>query len=86
MGVQFRLIWSRKAEDQISKLDFETRDRIVNKLEKACKAPFQFIKKLEASPFHSLRVGKYRLILSIRTNALIIFVVRVSHRKNIYQN
>jgi len=52
------------------------------------KNPKKYVKKLQGNrdpPFYSLRVGNYRVILNIVDNIMIIHVIEVGHRKNIYR-
>lgn len=86
MGVQFRVIWSQRARNQLKKLGPETERRIVKKVRSILGDPFRHIKRLRGSEFYSLRVGKHRAIMSVKANKLIIFVVRVGHRKKVYRS
>ncbi|NQV09405.1 type II toxin-antitoxin system RelE/ParE family toxin [Candidatus Woesearchaeota archaeon] len=43
------------------------------------------MKNLVSSPYFKLRIGHFRVILNINKGRLIIIVVEVGHRKNIYQ-
>lgn len=50
--------------------------------------PALHVKKLKGNqnpPFYSLRVGRYRAILNIEDNVMVIHVIEVGHRKNIYR-
>ena len=38
------------------------------------------------NPFHKIRVGNYRIIYEIHENVLIILVVKIGHRRDIYRN
>ncbi|RLG15537.1 hypothetical protein DRN69_02865 [Candidatus Pacearchaeota archaeon] len=38
------------------------------------------------SPYFRARAGDYRLILDIKKDILIIYVIKIGHRKNIYKN
>ena len=46
---------------------------------------FSLREKTERIPLYSLRVGAYRVILSIEARNLIVFVIDVGHRKKIYR-
>ena len=37
------------------------------------------------NPFHRLRVGDYRIIYEIQNDVLIILVLKIGHRKEIYR-
>ena len=38
------------------------------------------------NPFHKVRVGDYRIIYEIQNETLVILVVKIGHRKDIYRN
>jgi len=68
----------------LKKLDKEIQIRIISTLERIRVRPYPHIKKLVESPYFRLRVGDYRVILDIKENKLLIFVIEVGHRKKIY--
>ena len=76
--------FSKKAEEQHSKLPKEIRLRIINVLERIKVRPHYFVKRLIGSPHYRLRVGDYRIILDIQQDKLIILVLELGHRSKIY--
>ena len=38
------------------------------------------------NPFHRVRVGDYRIVYEIQEEILIILIVKIGHRKDIYRN
>jgi mRNA interferase RelE/StbE len=38
------------------------------------------------NPFHRIRVGEHRIIYEIQEDVLLILVVKIGHRKDIYRN
>jgi mRNA interferase RelE/StbE len=38
------------------------------------------------NPFHKIRVGDYRIIYEIQSNILLILIIKIGHRKDIYRN
>ena len=38
------------------------------------------------NPFHRVRIGDYRIIYEIQEEVLVILVVKIGHRKDIYRN
>ncbi|MCW6168968.1 MAG: type II toxin-antitoxin system RelE/ParE family toxin [Thermoplasmatales archaeon] len=50
------------------------------------KNPFHYIKRMKGVPLYSLRIGKYRVIISIERNKLVILVVDVGNRNNVYDD
>ena len=79
----FDVEFSKLAEKQFYKLSKEIQKRIVNTLERIKIRPYSHIKKLVSSPYLGLRIGEYRLILDIKKDKLIIFLIEIGHRRNI---
>ena len=77
--------FSKIAEKQFYKLEKNIQMRIASALERCKIRPYMHVKKLVGSPYFSLRVGDYRVILDIKEKKLIIFVIELGHRRNIYQ-
>jgi len=80
----FSIEFSKTAEKQLYKLEKDMQIRIIQALERIKIRPYPYVKRLVGVPYFKLRVGDYRLILDIRENKLIIFVIELGHRKNIY--
>jgi len=81
----YSIEFSETAKKQLDKLDIQLRKRIIQSLERIKIRPYHFIKRKEGTPYFIFRVGNYRLILRIENNKLLIFVLEVEHRKNIYK-
>lgn len=81
----YELIFSDKAKTQLKKLPDILKERIGDSLERIKIRPFHFVKRKQGTPYYILRVGEYRVILDIKTNQLIILVIEMGHRKNIYK-
>ena len=81
----YQIIISEKALKQIEKLEISIKERIFASLEKIRFRPESFVKKLVGMPGYRLRVGDYRVILDIEKNKLLVLVVKVGHRKNVYE-
>lgn len=74
-----------KAKKQLNKLPDDIKERILNSLDRIKIRPFNYVKRFVGTDYYRFRVGEYRLILDIRNNKLIIFVVELGHRRNIYK-
>ena len=61
-------------------------ERILEKMKLVSKNPFHYVKRLRGVPLYSLRTGKYRVIMSIEREKLVILVVEVGNRKNVYED
>ena len=82
----YKVEFSKQAEKQFDKLDFEIQGRILNVLERMKIRPYSFVKRRVGTPYFRARVGKYRLILDIQNEKLVIYVIELGLRKNIYKN
>lgn len=81
----FKVIWDEKAYDSTIKLEPNISRRIFKKVEELTENPFsKDIKKLKGNGDFRLRVGDYRVIFSIEQET--IQILKVGHRKNIYNN
>ncbi len=86
MILLYEIIFSLKAKKQFLKLEKTLQERIISALERIRIRPESFITKLVGDPGYKLRVGDYRIIMDIDKNNLIILVIKVGHRKNIYNS
>lgn len=79
----FKIVWDEKAYDELNKLESSISRRIYKKIDEMSEDPFsKDIKRLKGSDDYRLRVGDYRVILSIFQGT--IQILKVGHRKNIY--
>ena len=82
----YEIIFTDKSKKQFLKLDHNIQERIGSVLERIKIRPEHFVERLVGEPGYKLRVGDYRLILDIDKNQLIILILKIGHRKNIYNN
>ncbi len=81
----YEIIFSNKAKKQLFKLEKNIQERIIAALERIRIRPESYIKKLVGDPGYKLRVGDYRVIMDIDNNNLLILVIKVGHRRDIYK-
>lgn len=80
----YQVILSEDARQTLKKLDRITASRMAKKLEVAAHDPLPYLKRLEGVPLFSLRVGDYRLVTSLDLDGKRILVIRIGHRKRVY--
>ena len=80
----YEIIITDKVKKQLEKLPSQIKNRIGSAFERIKFRPFSFIKRKQGTPYYILRIGNYRAILNIQQNNLIIFVIEIGPRKNIY--
>lgn len=78
---------SDDAKRAFKKLDKLVAKRIYTRLHEISISPdpLEHVKRLKGVSFFSLRVGDYRVILDIKRNRLIIFVIKIGHRADVYE-
>ena len=76
---------SRLSEKQLYKLEKDKQTRIISSLDRIRIRPYLYISKLVGSPYFRLRAGDFRIILDIQADKLVILVIEIGHRKNIYK-
>lgn len=82
----YSIIFSEKAKNQIKKLEKNIQERILATLERVKIRPHSYLKKLVGDPGFRLRVGDYRVIMDVNQGNLLILIIKVEHRKNVYKN
>jgi mRNA interferase RelE/StbE len=70
----------------LKKMDKQAQKQIVDYLKELIKMPnpLTVAKKLTNNDFYRFRCGDYRIICKIINEELIILVILISHRKNVY--
>ncbi len=80
----FEVVWSRSAIKQLKKLDRSVAKRIVDAVDKLFVDPHRFVSRIVNSPYFRLRVGDYRVLVDIHKRELRVLVLKVGHRKSVY--
>jgi mRNA interferase RelE/StbE len=84
--MSYEITFTDTSRKQFRKLEKDVQERIIKALKRIRIRPESFVKKLVGDPGYRLRVGDYRVILDIYKSELIILVIKIGHRKNIYKN
>ena len=81
----YELLYSPIAVKQLEKLEYQIKERILIALGRLRIRPESCdIKKLVGMQGYRLRVGDYRIIFDMEKDKLLILVLQIGHRKNIY--
>lgn len=82
---KYKILYTPSAAKEIKKLDGSVRKLIESGLERIANQP-EIGKPLrkELKGLYSYRVTSYRILYKIRQNELIVVVIAIGHRKNIY--
>jgi mRNA interferase RelE/StbE len=85
-SAEIRIRWERRAVKEVAALDRSDRERVVAAVEGLRDDPQKgSILSAEWKGFRRLRVGPYRIIYAYQGRDLLISVVRVGHRRDVYR-
>ena len=86
--MSYRIEIKKSAAKSLKKIPKADRIRIVEKIDSfADNLPDVATTKLKGNnPFHRVRVGDYRIVYEIQEDILVILVVKIGHRKDIYRS
>jgi mRNA interferase RelE/StbE len=76
--------YTEQAIGHLEKLESEVADRVLNKLDEATKWTTHRLEPLSGYPYHKLRVGKYRVIVTWDRRKDLLIVEAVGLRRNVY--
>jgi len=81
----YKIEIKKSATKEISKLPKNYLEKIVTTIKKLSENPRpEGCKKLSGDEKYRIRVGVYRILYSIEDDILTLYVVKVAHRKDIY--
>ncbi len=84
----YRIEVKRSAAKALQKIPKTDQKRIAEKIDSLAEnLPNPDTTKMKGNnPFHKIRVGDYRIIYEIQEEVLIILIVKIGHRKDVYKN
>tara|TARA_Y100000310_G_C20641612_1_gene794269 strand:+ start:1189 stop:1443 length:255 start_codon:yes stop_codon:yes gene_type:complete len=80
----YEIIFTNEAKKSFSSLNKDQQERIASALERIKIRPYNFVRRLYKSKYFRLRVDNLRIILDINDMQLIIYVIEIGDRSNIY--
>ena len=83
----YKVIFTESVKKDFRKIPKLEVSKILNEIAYLAKNPRSSkTKKLKGEKLYRLRVGNYRVIYDIQDNLMLIFVVKLGHRSDIYRN
>ena len=80
----FQIEITETAKGFLKKLEKKDAETILNKIYSIKENPYRFLKRLQGEKLWRLRIGDYRAIVDVIISMNKIIVIRIGHRKNIY--
>ncbi len=86
--MKYRIEVKASAAKALKKIPKPDRKRISEKIDDLAEnLPNQNTTKMKGNnPFHKTRVGDYRIVYEIQDDVLLILIIKIGHRKDIYRN
>lgn len=86
--MSYRIEVKRSAAKALKKIPKADQKRIAEKIDSLAECPPnpEITKMKGNNPFHKVRVGDYRIVYEIQEDVLLILIVKIGHRKDIYRN
>lgn len=82
----YEILITEVAEKTLDKLPVQTAERLIKAIYKLANQPRPSgCVKLSGSENYRIRVGDYRIIYSIQDDVLVVEVLKVGHRRDIYK-
>ncbi|OGU57242.1 MAG: hypothetical protein A2X64_10810 [Ignavibacteria bacterium GWF2_33_9] len=83
----YEIFWKKSAVKELKSLPKNVASKIISIIDKLQDEPRPSgVKKIEKLKHHfRLRMNEYRIIYSIEDNKLIIEIIRIGHRKDVYR-
>ena len=83
--MKYRLVYTRRAEKDVGRLDINIKDRIGKTLLRYSEEPLRFAEKLSDPSLggYRFRIGDHRVVFDIVGSDIV--VLRVGHRREIYR-
>jgi mRNA interferase RelE/StbE len=83
----YRVEFVPRAKKELDALDRQVRVRIIKALAKLAVEPHRAsnVKALQGGGFR-LRIGDYRVLYTIEDSALLVLIIKVAHRREVYRD
>ena len=83
----YSIQFTPRAQRDFCALDRAIQQRLRRRIDRLAEDPFPVgAKKLHAEePFYRIRVSDYRVIYQVKATELVVIVVKIDHRKEVYR-
>ncbi len=80
----WKIKWTDTALNQLKKIQEQIQKRIFKKLDEVAEEPFVYVERMVGQNLYKLRVGDYRVLMTLENSKMIVWIVEVGHRSKIY--
>ena len=83
----YKIVFAKRVRKDFSKIPERDATRLLSAIKLLAADPLPpHSKKLKGEELFRIRIGNYRVIYSIEDDRMIVSVVKVGHRKNVYKS
>lgn len=83
---KYKILIKTSAAKELKRLPKKDVQRIISKIQSLSKEPRPYgCEKLSAQERYRIRQGNYRIVYSIEDDKLIVYVIKIAHRREIYR-
>lgn len=86
----YRIEFKKSARKEFDRLPRKVQERVVEALKFLSESPFSDllnIKKIKGEEsLYRIRIGDYRLVYEVQTAVLLVIVIKIGHRREVYRN
>ncbi|MDT3739863.1 MAG: type II toxin-antitoxin system RelE/ParE family toxin [Candidatus Kapabacteria bacterium] len=85
--IEYKIFWKKSAVKELKKIPNQFADKIYDAISELSNEPRPDNSKnmVSLSKHYRLKVGDYRVVYSIEDKILIIEIIRIAHRKDVYK-
>lgn len=83
--MKWSVIYPPDTEKDLDKLGDKLAAKVILKMDEIALDPYNLLDKMTNSPYYKFRVGDYRGIVNIVNDKLILIVVKIKHRSQVYK-
>lgn len=80
----YQIIYSKEADKQLERLDKHISERIISVIERCRINPYSHVTKVIGTNYFRARAGDWRILMKIENNQLLILILKIGMRENIY--
>ncbi|MBU6389720.1 type II toxin-antitoxin system RelE/ParE family toxin [Patescibacteria group bacterium] len=85
--IRYTILYRESVAKDLKKIPWEYRAQIVKKIQTLAvdATPVGSVKLRGSVDLYRIRQGEYRIIYELRNNELIVMVIKIGHRREVYQ-
>ncbi|MCK5605924.1 type II toxin-antitoxin system RelE/ParE family toxin [Candidatus Pacearchaeota archaeon] len=83
---KYKILFKKSAEKELAKIPTQDCKKIVKRIKSLRNEPRPVgTQKLSNNELYRIRQGNYRIVYTIQDNELIIWVIKIGHRREVYR-